>query len=160
MAGDYKDLVFENNTDAPIYIQGIYTEGAITFNVYGHDTRKKGHSVKYVSKTISTTPIKTKTQKDSTKSEGYREVIPGHVGYVAELYKITYENGKEVSKELVHTSTYRMSPTTTIIGTKKKKCYQKHSVLPLLERGNVLYGKRMQILHASPLKAGVSSSLV
>ena len=121
LAGDYKDLVFENNTDAPIYIQGIYTEGAITFNVYGHDTRKKGHSVKYVSKTISTTPIKTKTQKDSTKSEGYREVIPGHVGYVAELYKITYENGKEVSKELVHTSTYRMSPTTTIIGTKKKK---------------------------------------
>ena len=43
------------------------------------------------------------------------------MGYVAELYKITYENGKEVSKELVHTSTYRMSPTTTIIGTKKKK---------------------------------------
>ena len=38
LAGDYKDLVFENNTDAPIYIQGHYDGGSITFNIYGHDT--------------------------------------------------------------------------------------------------------------------------
>lgn len=118
LAGDYKDLIFENNTDAPIYIQGIYTEGTITFNIYGHDTRKAGHSVKYVSKTIKTIPVKTETKKDPTKPVGYRETTPGHVGYVAELYKVTYENGKEVNKELLHTSSYAMSPTTTIIGTK------------------------------------------
>ena len=121
LAGDYKDLIFENNTDAPIYIQGIYTEGTITFNIYGHDTRKAGHSVKYVSKTIKTIPVKTETKKDPTKPVGYRETTPGHVGYVAELYKVTYENGKEVNKELLHTSSYAMSPTTTIIGTKTAK---------------------------------------
>jgi vancomycin resistance protein YoaR len=119
LAGDYKDLVFENNTDAPIYIQGIYTDGSITFNIYGHDTRKKGHSVEYVSKTIKTIPIKTVKKKDATKPVGYSETTQGHVGYVAELYKVTYENGKEVSRELMHTSTYAMSPTTTIVGTKK-----------------------------------------
>ena len=36
-----------------------------------------------------------------------------------ELWKITYENGKQVSKELIHTSTYAMSPTIVVKGTKK-----------------------------------------
>lgn len=121
LAGDYKDLVFENDTDAPIYVQAHYSEGSITFNIYGHDTRKAGHKVEYVSKTIKTIPITTKTKKDSSKEEGYTETIAGHVGYVAELYKVTYEDGEQVSKELIHTSTYKMSPTTKIVGTKKKK---------------------------------------
>jgi vancomycin resistance protein YoaR len=121
IAGDYKDLVFENDTDAPIYVQGIYNSGgSITFNIYGHDTRKAGHSVKYESKTIKTTPVKTQTKKDSSKPVGYSEVeSSGHVGYVAELWKITYEDGKQVSKELIHTSTYAMSPTIVVKGTKK-----------------------------------------
>ena len=121
IAGDYKDLVFENDTDAPIYVQGIYNSGgSITFNIYGHDTRKAGHSVKYESKTVKTTPVKTQTKKDSSKPVGYSEVeSSGHVGYVAELWKITYENGKQVSKELIHTSTYAMSPTIVVKGTKK-----------------------------------------
>ena len=127
LAGDYKDLVFENNTDAPIYVQGVYTEGAITFNIYGHDTRKKGHSVEYVSKTTKTIPIKTATKKDPTLPAGTKKVTPGHVGYVAELYKITYENGKQVSKELVHTSTYAMAPTTTLVGTKNTSASTKKS---------------------------------
>lgn len=127
LAGDYKDLVFENNTDAPIYVQGVYTEGAITFNIYGHDTRKKGHSVEYVSKTTKTIPIKTATKKDPTLPAGTKKVTPGHIGYVAELYKITYENGKQVSKELVHTSTYAMAPTTTLVGTKNASSSTKKS---------------------------------
>ena len=121
LAGDYKDLVFENNTDAPVYIQAHYSEGSITFNVYGHDTRAAGHKVEYESKTIKTIPITITTKKDPTKAAGTTETVPGHVGYVAELYKITYEDGKQVSRELVHTSTYKMSPTTKIIGTKKAK---------------------------------------
>ncbi len=119
LAGDYKDLVFENNTDAPIYVQGIYREGSLSFHIYGHDTRDSGHSVKYESELVSTTPIKTVTKKDSSKPVGYTETQPGHVGYVAKLWKITYENGKQVKKELLHTSTYAMSPTTIIKGSAK-----------------------------------------
>lgn len=121
LAGDYKDLVFENNTDAPIYVQGVYSAGgSITFNVYGHDTRAEGHSVEYISETVSTTPVKTEVKKDSSKPEGYRETVStGHVGYVAKLWKVTYEDGKEVNRELLHTSTYKMSPTKVIQGTKK-----------------------------------------
>lgn len=117
LAGDYKDLIFENNTDAPIYIQGVYTEGTLTFRIYGHDTRAKGHKVEYKSELISTTPIKTETKKDPSKPKGYTDTTPGHVGYVAKLWKITYENGKQVEKELLHTSTYAMSPQKVVKGT-------------------------------------------
>lgn len=121
LAGDYKDLVFENDTDAPIYVQGIYdASGYVKFNIYGHDTREAGHSVKYVSETVSTTPIKTEVTKDDTKPKGYKETVStGHVGYVAKLWKITYKDGVEVSKELLHTSKYAMSPTKVIKGTGK-----------------------------------------
>lgn len=120
LAGDYKDLVFRNNTDAPIYIQAIYYEGSITFKVYGHDTREAGRSIEYKSETISTTPIKTEVEKDDTQPEGYEETIStGHVGYVAKLWKYVYQDGVEVEKTLVNTSTYNMSPTKVIKGTKK-----------------------------------------
>ena len=120
LAGDYKDLVFENNTDAPIYIQGVYNAGgSVTFNIYGHDTRKEGHSVKYESELVSTTPIKTETKKDPTQPEGFKETTSGHTGYVAKLWKITYEDGEQINKELLHTSTYAMAPTKVVIGTKK-----------------------------------------
>ena len=120
LAGDYKDLKFKNDSDAPIYIQGIYVEGQLTFRVYGHDTRPASHSVKYVSVTKKTIPIKDSVVKDDSKPKGYEEVDSnGHVGYIAELYKVTYENGKEVSRDLLHTSTYQMSPRKIIKGTGK-----------------------------------------
>lgn len=120
LAGDYKDLKFKNDSDAPIYIQGIYVEGQLTFRVYGHDTRPDSHSVKYVSVTKKTIPIKDSVVEDNSKPEGYEEVEDnGHVGYIAELYKVTYENGKEVSRDLLHTSTYRMAPRKIIKGTGK-----------------------------------------
>lgn len=121
LAGDYKDLVFENDTDAPIYIQAVYNSGGtLTFSVYGHDTRESSHSVKYVSETTKTIPIKTETKKDSSKPKGYEEVTEsGHVGYVAKLWKVIYENGEEVERELLHTSTYAMSPKKVVKGTGK-----------------------------------------
>lgn len=122
LAGDYKDLVFKNNTDAPIYIQAIYSSaGTIKFNVYGHDTRDPNRTIEFVSETISTTPIKKEIKKDPTKKVGYEKVeSTGHVGYSAKLWKIVYENGKQVSKDLIHTSSYRMSPTKIVKGTKKE----------------------------------------
>ncbi len=118
LAGDYKDLVFENDTDAPIYVQGIYTEGRVTFNIYGHDTRDAGHSVEYISKTTKEIPIKTEVTKDSSKPKGYRVTESnGQKGYVAELWKVTYEDGVEVDRILLHTSTYAMSPKKVVQGT-------------------------------------------
>ncbi len=118
LAGDYKDLKFRNDTDAPIYIRGIYESGQLTFKIYGHDTRPENRSVEYVSVTTKTIPVKDKVTKDSSKPKGYKSVeSDGHVGYVAELYKVVYEDGEEVSREKLHTSTYAMSPRKVIKGT-------------------------------------------
>lgn len=119
LAGDYKDLVFENNTDAPIYLQSHFDGVSLTFNIYGHDTRKKWHRVEYVSELIKTIPVKKEVVKDPKKPVGFVEVEEGHVGRVAKLWKITYEHGKQVSKELLHESKYKMVPTKTIKGTGK-----------------------------------------
>ena len=119
LAGDYKDLVFENNTDAPIYLQSHFDGVSLTFNIYGHDTRKKWHRVEYVSELIKTIPVKKEVVKDPNKPLGTEEIEPGHVGRVAKLWKITYEHGKQVSKELLHESKYKMVPTKVIKGTGK-----------------------------------------
>jgi len=122
LAGDYKDLVFKNNTDAPIYIQAIYEEGRITFNVYGNDTREEGRTVKYVSETVTVKEIEEEVEKDKTKDKDYEEIVEeGRVGYVAKLWKYVYQDGEEVDKILVNTSNYRMSPRKVIRGTKKVK---------------------------------------
>ncbi len=127
LAGDYKDLKFVNDTDAPIYIQSHCGGGEITFNVYGHDTRKKSHRVEYVSEITKTIPIKKTEKKDPSKPAGYSEVEKeGSTGYVATLTKITYEHGKKVKSELLHTSTYAMQPEVVIKGTKKGDDGQKN----------------------------------
>lgn len=119
LADDYKDFKFKNNTKYPIYIQGIYDEGgALTFKIYGHDTRPKNREIEFVSKIVKTTPIKEEVVKDPSKPEGYEEEKnPGHTGYVAKLYKIIYKNGVKVKKEYMHTSTYAMAPCVIIKGT-------------------------------------------
>lgn len=121
IAGDYKDLVFENNTDAPLYIEAIFSSGgSITFNVYGHETRASNRTVKYVSETTSTTPAGVEVTESDEYPEGYEETVStGHTGYTAKLWKYVYEDGVEVSKEQVNSSTYAATDTQKIVGTGK-----------------------------------------
>lgn len=118
LAGTWKDLKFKNNTDTPVYIEAIYTDGKITFNLYGEETRPANRSIKYESETISTTPYTEKITEDPTKPVGYRVVTEsGHTGYVAKLWKYVYVNGTQQSVELVNTSTYQASQAMVTIGT-------------------------------------------
>lgn len=123
IAGDYKDLKFSNNTDAPIYIQGAVYSGVITFTVYGHETRPAGRTVKYESVVVETIePGKDVVTKDPEQPESYEKVTQeAHVGYVANLYKIVYENGLEVSREKINYSRYKAEPRYVTKGTKKEK---------------------------------------
>lgn len=118
IAGNYKDLVFENNTEAPIYIEAIYGSGYITFNVYGYDTRDSGRTIKYVSETTSTTEPGEDITESDEYPEGYEEIVStGHTGYTARLWKYVYQDGELVSEEIVNTSTYSATDTEIIVGT-------------------------------------------
>jgi hypothetical protein len=123
IAGTSKDLKFKNNTDAPILIEAFTKDRTITFNIWGHETRDtQNRRIDYVSKVISETPPPADVvTKDPTKPTTYQEVTQAaHTGYKAELYKVTYENDKEVSRELINRSTYGAAPRYIIVGTMKE----------------------------------------
>ena len=121
IAGTYKDLKITNNTDAPIYIEGVTANKHITFNIYGHETRPENRTIKYESEVLQViNPGAEKVTEDETQPVGYRKVTQSaHVGYKAQLWKIVYENGKEVSREKVNYSSYAPEPAYVIVGTKE-----------------------------------------
>ncbi len=124
IAGTYKNFKFKNNTDVPILIQGYTVNRRITFKLWGNETRDTKHrTIKYVSKTLSVKqPSKDIITKDPSKPVGYREVTtPAHTGYRAELYKVVYKDGVEVSRTLVNKSSYQAAARRIIIGTKVVK---------------------------------------
>lgn len=109
----YKDLKFKNNTDTPMYIEAYTANRSIYFSIYGKETRDtKNRRVEYQSEVLETIqPGEDKVTIDSTKPEGYMTVTQSaHVGYKAQLWKIVYENDKEVSREKVNYSYYAPEP--------------------------------------------------
>lgn len=123
IAGDYKDLKFNNNTETPIYIQGVVSSGILTFTVYGCETRPSTRTIEFKSEKVETIdPGKDIVTKDKTKPNDYKKVTQeAHVGYIANLYKIVYENGTEVSRDKINYSKYNAVPRHVTVGTKKKK---------------------------------------
>lgn len=113
-----KDFCFTNNTDHPIYVEGITTpQRQVTFNIYGAETRAAGHSVDYVSEVLETIqPTTENIIQDAAQPVGYTKIQSAHVGYKAQLVKITYENGIESSREVINKSTYKMVPRTATVG--------------------------------------------
>ena len=105
----------------PIYVEGIAGGGRITFNIYGCETRDvKNRRIEFESKTTAVRqPGEDVVKEDPTKPTSYEEVTQNaFTGYSAELYKLTYENDKLVSRELVNSSYYNASPRYVTKGTK------------------------------------------
>ncbi|MBR3306977.1 MAG: VanW family protein [Lachnospiraceae bacterium] len=112
-----KDFRFVNNTEHPIYIEGYTQDKKITFNIYGVETRDPGHTVEFKSEIISETqPPADRIIPDAGQVVGYMSVQSAHIGYTAKLWKITYENGTEVGREVVNESKYNMTPRTAVVG--------------------------------------------
>lgn len=113
-----KDFRFINNLKSPIYIEGYTNDKKITFNIYGIETRSPGHSVRYESEVLEVIQPDTETiYEDSSKPIGYIVTQGAHIGYKSRLWKIVTEDGEEVSRTVVNTSNYRMSPRSATVGT-------------------------------------------
>jgi len=113
-----KDFKFKNSTKYPIYIEGYTHDKNITFTIYGVETRDPGHAVSYESEVVKeTVPEGEKIITDSSQPIGFVKTQSVHVGKQAKLWKITTENGKEVSREVVNTSNYSAVPRTATVGT-------------------------------------------
>lgn len=113
-----KDFRFVNNTEAPIYIEGYTTEDKqICFTIYGMETRDSGHQVRYESEVVSKTyPDSEVIYVNESLPVGSVSVQSAHIGYKANLWKVVTENGEEVSREMVNSSSYQVAPRTATVG--------------------------------------------
>lgn len=119
IAGDYKDFKFKNNTELPVYVEGIARNGKITFNIYGQETRDPGRKVDFEYSVVETIePGEDIVKEDPTKPTSYMEVTQGaFTGYTVHLYKVVYQDGVQVDRYRINTSYYKSSPRYVIQGT-------------------------------------------
>ena len=113
-----KDFKFKNNLDYPIYIEGYTTpDKQITFTIYGVETRDSGREVIYESEVLEKIVPDTEViYVDESMPVGFCSVQSAHIGYKANLWKIVKENGVEVSREQVNSSSYMKAPRSATVG--------------------------------------------
>lgn len=120
VAEGVKDFIFKNNYDSPIYIAGGIDEAnQLYFAIYGKDTRGEGRTVEYEPEVLSTEDPETTYKSDREMDFGYiQEVESAHRGTEAQLWKVVYENGEEVSREAINYSYYNKADRVMAVGTK------------------------------------------
>lgn len=120
IAEGLKDLRFKNNYDTPILIEG-YVDGNnyLRFYIYGKETRPENRSVEYESEVVENTDYETKYVADTDSALGSLNTEgTGIDGMVAKLWKVVYEDGKEVERTTMNNSTYSASTVTVNVGVK------------------------------------------
>ncbi|SHO48272.1 VanW family protein [Anaerocolumna xylanovorans] len=122
IAGTWKNLRFKNNTDAPIVVEATTYGRTIYFKIWGHETRDtENRKIKFETVILNEKqPGGDVVTKDPNQPTTYEYTTQSaHIGYTAELYKIVYEDGVEVSRTRVNRSVYNASPRYVTVGTKK-----------------------------------------
>lgn len=113
------DFRFKNNYDTPILIEGyIDDNNQLQFFVYGKETRPEGHTVEFESEVMETVEAGKKYVEDSEQAIGYMQTESAAInGSTARLWKIVYENGEEVSRDVINHSTYSAADEKIVVGT-------------------------------------------
>ncbi len=103
------DFQFRNDTNWPIYIVAWYENRKVTVEIYGMSLGD-GITIDLESKCIQTlkAPKETKEVQNTSLPAGTRQVtVNARDGSVWETYQVWYQNGKEIKRELLCTSTYK-----------------------------------------------------
>ncbi len=151
-----KDFRFVNNTDYPIYIEGYTTPNKeITFNIYGVETRSEGRTVEYVGEVLETIRPESDTiYPDASQPIGYigyiGSVEGAHIGYKARLWKIVKENGVEVSREVINTSSYKMVPRSAVVGVSTADPNAYNEIMAAIGTGSIDHVRNVIALLTAP----------
>lgn len=134
-----KDFKFKNNLDYPVYIDGYTTpEKEITFTIYGLETRDSGREVIYESEVLERIVPDTEViYADESMPVGYCSVQSAHVGYKARLWKIVKENGEEVSREQVNSSSYMKAPRSATVGVATEDPGARNAIMAAVASGSI-----------------------
>ena len=139
-----KDFKFVNNLDYPIYIEGYTSNKQITFNIYGKETRDAGRKVRYESEVLEVIqPPADMIYADASQPIGYIVTESAHIGYKAKLWKIVTENGTEVSRTQVNSSSYKMVPRSATVGTATADPQAYEEIMAAIGTGSVDHVKNV-----------------
>ncbi|MCM1118761.1 MAG: VanW family protein [bacterium] len=134
-----KDFKFVNNLDIPIYIEGIIQGKTITFNIYGHETRSSSRKVTYESKVLEViNPPGELLYAEASQPIGY--LVKGdsaHIGYKAQLWKVVTENGVEVERTQINSSSYKMVPSSYHVGVATANADAYVAIIDAINSGSV-----------------------
>ncbi len=108
------DFKFRNDTDWPIFIVANYANRKVTVEIYGK-MLDEGVTIDLVSETTYTKeppaePLYVFNAKLPVGTE--KQTVKARTGYTVETYKVWYKNGKEIGRERLHTSHYKMYQKT------------------------------------------------
>jgi len=148
-----KDFRFVNNLEYPVYIEGFTDNKRITFTIYGKETRDPGHKVSYESEVLEViNPPADNLIADASQPVGYVVVTESaHIGYKARLWKIVTENGVEVSREQINSSSYKMVPRSAVVGVATGDPHAYEEIMAAIGTGNVDHVRNVAgILTAPP----------
>ena len=104
------DFSFRNDKTTPIFIVAYYSQRQCTVEIYGASLGA-GMNIQLSTKLISTTepPADPIYENNPLLAPGtVQEKKKARTGYVVETYKVYFQNGVEVRRELLCTSNYQM----------------------------------------------------
>lgn len=113
-----KNFKFVNNTDSPIYIEGLTTSNkTLIFNIYGIESRPANRTISFVSEVLEERhPDGEVIRQDAGHPVGFISVQSAYIGNRSRLWKVIREDGVEVGRERVNSSSYIAVPRTAIVG--------------------------------------------
>ena len=146
-----KDFKFVNNLEYPVYIEGITQNKRITFTIYGKETRDAGREVRYESEVLEVNrPPADMLYADASKPLGYLVYDSAHIGYKARLWKVVLENGTEVSRTQVNSSSYKMVPRSGTVGTATEDPAAYEEIMAAIGTGNLDHVKNVIAILTAP----------
>lgn len=123
VAGTYKNLKFQNDTDYPVYIEAYLENNKVVCNIYGHEIHDENRRVEFESVWVSTIgKPEAKVTEDPNMYEDERVVTyNGKTGAKIDTYKLVYEGDTLVSREWFSSSTYVATADEVTVGTKPRE---------------------------------------
>ena len=106
---DQPDFKFINNSSTAIGLRASYADQKVTVSVYGIPILEDGITWDLDSKKVEDLGTPNPTYEEDQTLQPGEEVIKskGSAGNRWETYKVVYKNGKEISRELDHKTTYK-----------------------------------------------------
>ena len=130
-----KDLIFKNNLEHPIFIEGYTSGGEVGFNIYGKEYRSADREIYFENEVIET--IEAKADLVASGSFGrIEQVSKPYTGYVAKLWKVVKENGKETRTQ-VNDSNYQMIPSKYEVGAEGASGEAAKAIYSAIEKNDI-----------------------